>query len=212
MRLKKCREGEDEMKSKKALQSSLLLLMFTCLSTVTSAQTTNLLRNPNADQGAAQWRAFGNATVEISSNNAHFVVRNGGYFIQDVELPEGSVGLYALLVGYGSSERINADGAITGLPYLYGYMQGTSPTRQGGSVLAYLEGQNLRAQTNLAGAWTTMSGIFQVPEGTKRITFFLNQALRKGVPHNGSAARFDNLGLYLFGTKEEAEAFLSSAR
>lgn len=200
------------MRSKRAVQSILLLVVLTCLSTITLAQTSNLLRNPNADQGATLWQAKGNATIETEHNNAYFVLRDGGNFIQDVDLPEGSVGLYALLVGYGSSERINSDGAITGLPYLYGYMLGNSTTRPGESILAYLQGDRMRAQSTLAGAWVNMSGVFQVPEGTKRIRFFLSQAERKGVPHNGSAARFDNLGLYLFGTKEEAEAFLSSAR
>jgi hypothetical protein len=33
---------------------------------------------------------------------------------------------------------------------------------------------------------------------------FLNQAERMGVPQNGSAARFDNLGLYLLPTMAEA--------
>jgi len=54
-----------------------------------------------------------------------------------------------------------------------------------------------------------MWGIFKVPERTKRIRFFLSQASRRGVPHNGSAARFDNLGLYLFSTKQDAEAFVN---
>jgi hypothetical protein len=64
------------------------------------------------------------------------------------------------------------------------------------------------AKTSFRDEWVDMWGIFRVPERTKRIRFFLNQALRNGVPHNGSAARFDNLGLYLFAAKEDAEAFV----
>jgi hypothetical protein len=37
---------------------------------------------------------------------------------------------------------------------------------------------------------------------------WLYQGLRNGVPHNGSAARFDNVGLYIFTAKEDAEAFV----
>lgn len=59
--------------------------------------------------------------------------------------------------------------------------------------------------------WVQLSGIFKVPEGANTIRFFLRQAERKGVPHNGSAARFDDLGLYLFATKEEAESFVAAA-
>jgi hypothetical protein len=57
-----------------------------------------------------------------------------------------------------------------------------------------------------------MWGIFEVPAGTKRIRFFLNHALANGVPHDGSAARFDNLGLYLFNRKEEAQVFVAQYR
>ena len=56
-----------------------------------------------------------------------------------------------------------------------------------------------------ATAW----GIFRVPLGTGTIRFFMNQAERKNVPQNGSAARFDDLGLYLFDTQEEAAAFVN---
>lgn len=176
---------------------------------VCKAQSRNLLQNPNADLGLEFWRTFGEATIEpTTGNNLCFVVRNGGYFIQDVSVPDDAVGQYAVLIGRGASQRINPDGAITGLPYLYGYMMEQGPPN-GGIVLAYLQGQRMLANTKIKDDWVDMWGIFQVPAGTKRIRFFLNQALRQGLPHNGSAARFDNLGLYLFTTKEEAEAFVS---
>jgi hypothetical protein len=192
------------------LRLAILLLTGLQLNSVCQAQATNLLRNPDANAQAAFWRAYGEATVEPTTvKNFCFVVRNGGYFIQDVELPEGSAGLYAVLIGRGSSERINADGAITGLPYLYGYMMEKGrPDRK--EILDYLQGQAMRSRSVIKGEWVQLWGIFEVPEGANTIRFFLNQAERKGVPHNGSAARFDDLGLYLFATKEEAEVFATS--
>ena len=189
---------------------AILLLTGLQLNSVCQAQATNLLRNPDANAESAFWRANGEATIErISVNNLCFVVRNGGSFIQDVELPKGAVGQYAVLIGRGSSERINADGAITGLPHLYGYMMEKGrPDRK--EILAYLQGQQMRSRSAIRDEWVQMSGIFEVPEGTNTIRFFLSQSERKGVPHNGSAARFDDLGLFLFGTKEEAEAFVGS--
>ena len=169
---------------------------------------TNLLKNPNADLKSQSWRSHGEAAVEpCLADNSCFVVRNGGYFLQDVALPEGAAGQYALLIGRGASERINADGAITGLPYLHGYMMlaGTN-----GRILEYLQGQNMLTSPSHKNQWVTMSGIFPVPEGAKTIRFFLNQALRNGVPHNGSAARFDDLGLYLFATEAEARSFVNA--
>jgi hypothetical protein len=36
------------------------------------------------------------------------------------------------------------------------------------------------------------------------------QAERMGVPHNGSAARFDDLGVYFFSSVDEAESFVNA--
>jgi hypothetical protein len=188
----------------------LLILVSACVSgaVLANAQARNLLENPNASLGTDFWTAFGEASIDSTTgDNLCFVVRNGGYFLQDVLLPDDAAGQYAVLIGRGASERINEDGAITGLPYLYGYMMEHGSTKSG-KVLAYLQGQQMLAGTNIRDEWVAMSGIFPVPEGTKKIRFFLNQALRQGVPHNGSAARFDDLGLYLFSSKQEAEAFV----
>jgi hypothetical protein len=193
------------MKSSLIFRGLMILSVFVSGASIHNAQYRNLLENPNADQELKRWRAFGEAKVEVSTgNNSCFVVRNGGYFFQDVLLTDDAGGQYAVLIGRGASERINDNGAITGLPYLYGYMM----EENGDSVLAYLQGQQMLANTRMRDEWVDMWGIFRVPEKTKRIRFFLNQALRNGVPHNGSAARFDNLGLYLFAVKEDAEAFV----
>lgn len=193
------------MKSSLMFRLLLILSLFVSAASTHHAQSRNLLENPNADQGVKLWRAFGEATVEVGvGNDSCFVVRNGGYFFQDVLLTNDAVGQYAVLIGRGASERINADGAITGLPYLYGYMM----AENGDSVLAYLQAPQMLARPNIRDDWVDMWGIFRVPEKTKRIRFFLNQGLRNGVPHNGSAARFDNLGLYIFAAKEDAEAFV----
>jgi hypothetical protein len=171
------------------------------------AQTENLLQNPRADVAAQHWQAFGGATIEEVKGNQHFVVRNGGYFLQDVMLPENSEGKFAVLIGNGSTERVNPDGAITGLPYLYGYMM-ASGKPVGVSILDYLQGNEMLCSATVVGEWVRMWGIFTVPTGTGKIRFFLNQAERQGLPQNGSAARFDDLGLYLFATKKEAQLFI----
>ena len=189
-----------------------ILISFLFAPVLASAQSSNLLQNPNADLESQHWRTRGEATVETDTgNNRVFVVRNGGHFLQDVILPSDAAGKYAVLIGNGSSERIHEGGAITGRAYLYGYMM-DDMRPNGGHVLEYLQGQNLRSMTNVRDEWTKMWGVFLVPKGTQGIRFFLNQAEAKGVPHNGSAARFDNLGLYLFSTKEEADAFANQSR
>jgi len=187
---------------KQITRFTLLLLWITVITIFAYAQTDNLLLNPKANDGANSWRASGNAQVEQSDDGDwRFVVRNRGHFVQDVQLPEDAAGKYALLIGHVSSERIDPDGAITGLPYLYGYMV------RGARILSYLQGQQMLCRAGTVNEWVTVWGIFEVPDGTRAIRFFLNQAERKDVPQNGSAARFDDLGLYLFSTEWEAKAF-----
>lgn len=186
-----------------------VFLILVSASALVNAQPANLLQNPNADRGEQSWRAFGETAIEImkTTNDAHFVVRNGGHFFQDVELPKDAAGQYLVLIGRGAGERVNPDGAITGSPSLYGYMlQPPGPDRK--EVLEYLQGQRLLGLTTTIGEWVNMWGIFEVPAGTTKVRFFISQALRGGVPHNGSAARFDNLGVYLFATRKDAEEFV----
>ncbi len=193
---------------KQLIFKSLILICLLLVATAVRAQT-NLLFNPNADSKAENWRVSGQATVEEFNGDKVFVVRNKGEFVQDVNLTQSDVGKFALLIGRGSSERINADGAITGLPYLYGYMIDSSNLK-GARIYAYLQGQQMRARTLYQDEWVMMFGIFRVLEGTGAIRFFLSQAQRKNVPQNGSAARFDNVGLYLFETEEDALEFVKA--
>ncbi len=193
-----------------------LVLCLLVASAFTTTAQTNLLLNPKADNDADSWRVFGQAGVEEFKGEKVFVIRRdqsdgSGGFAQDVSLMGSDVGKYALLIGRGSSERINMDGAITGLPYLYGYMM-ESITSCGGKIKTYLQGQRMLAHVGVVDEWVTMYGVFRVPEGTVAITFFLNQAERRGVPQNGSAARFDDLGIYLFETEQEALQFAQAYR
>ena len=187
----------------------LLALVLFAVSGSTFAQTHNLLKNPDATDGGQSWNAFGDTEIEKTpENGASFVVRNGGYFLQDVRIPLGPARRYVVFVGRGASERVDANGAITGLPYLYGYMM-KSPGPNGQQILAYLQGQRMRAQPVVKDEWVSMLGVFKLAEGTTNIRFFLNQAASATTPHNGSAARFANLGLYLFDDREDAVAFAS---
>jgi hypothetical protein len=202
--------AEKLLMTNRLFKVTIISLAFLLSAALTIAQSRNLLQNPNADLNSRYWHTSGQATVEATTgNNLCFIVRNGGSFYQDVTLPDDAVGQYALLIGRGSSQRVNPDDAITGLPYLYGYMMAAGQPN-GGRVLDYLQGQSMLGAVKQRDEWVDMWGVFRVPEGTKTIRFFLNQALRQGLPHNGSAARFDNVGLYLFSTKEDAKAFASS--
>jgi hypothetical protein len=69
-----------------------LSLSLTLSVALTNAQSRNLLQNTTADMETRYWRAMGEATVETTTtNNVCFVVRNGGYFYQDVIFPNDAV-------------------------------------------------------------------------------------------------------------------------
>lgn len=171
----------------------------------------NLLVNPNADLGSNGWRAFGNSTIDEFDGKKVFTIRDGQThnFSQDVEVSEFDTGKYALFIGRGSSERSNGNGVITGLPYLYGYMLKTKD-RSGAKINGYSQGQQMLGRSSKADDWVTMYGIFAIPHGTVAIRFFMMQAERSDSPQNGSAARFKDLGLYLFKTEQEALKFVKT--
>ena len=174
-------------------------------STPTSTPT-NLLDNPDAILSHSRWLAFGDAKIESCGGDPCFVVRNHGTFQQIVTLPADAAGKSLVLIGSGSSERVHTDAAITGLPYLYALVEAAD----GVHILAYLQGQNLMARPAEPDTWVTMSGVFAVSEGATRVVFDLNQAEGRGVPQNGSAARFDRVGLYLFASASDARAFVET--
>jgi len=165
----------------------------------------NLLENALADQAMTSWLSSGNAKIEPCGRNPCFVVRDRGQFQQTVVLPKDVAGKYLAVVGSGATERINQDGAITGLPSLYALVLADD----GGRILAHLQGQNMLVRPTTPDTWSKGSGIFRMPEGAARISFQLSQAERSGVPQNGSAARFDDLGLAIFSTESAARAFVA---
>lgn len=163
---------------------------------------TNLLRNTSGELGLSGWVTAGAARVEEYDGNRCFVARNGGSFEQAVPLPPDAEGRLLLFIGRASAERIRPQG-ITGLPYLYGRLMTADGTR----ILSYLQGQRMMLEGRDPNEWATLWGVFPVATGTRRVVFSLNQALANGLPHDGAAARFDDVGLFLFATREEAEAF-----
>jgi hypothetical protein len=157
----------------------------------------NLLLNPDATENFTHWTPMGDAIVESAAgHDSCFSLRNLGSFRQDVILPPKAEGKYAVLLGLTSSERISPDGAISGMPSLYGYMM-SDPYH----IVDYLQGQRMQGSGKVPNEWSPVYGIFMVPPGATRMRFFL-------MPQNGSAARFDDLGLYLLPTMLEATLFV----
>jgi WD40 repeat protein len=163
----------------------------------------NLVKNPYGNQNTQFWKTKGEASIEEDDEgNPYFVIKYKGMFWQDVRIP-GATGRWALLIALSSSERINKDDDITGLPYLYGYMVNSKDKNR---FNAYLSGQSMRHSVMEPDKWGVIWGVFQVPGETGSIRFFLQQA-DGSTAQTGSAARFDDPGVYLFDTQKEARAF-----
>ncbi len=205
--------GRRDAMTKNFSSISILLSVFILFfSSPAHAQPVNLLENPYADDYTDYWRSSDGATIESCDGNPCFVVRYGSRFTQDIELYDDDAGKYALLTGLVSSERTNADGSITGLPYLYGYMMDEKNTQDisGRDIHLYLSvpSWNYNIPARPENEWLPIWRIYPVKNNIKKIRFFLDQAERLGVPHNGSAARFDDLGVYLFNSELQAQAFV----
>ena len=164
----------------------------------------NLLVNGDAAGGTGGWITKGDVKVERIGGVTCFTIRSGGSFRQEVRLPTDAVGMHAAFIGKGEADRVNEDGAITGLPSLYGLVVASDRTR----ILEHWQGQNLLGRPRQPGQWVTMSGIFSVPYGAASVWIELKQAERRGVPQNGSAARFSDVRLVLFPTEAAARAYV----
>jgi hypothetical protein len=188
----------------------IILLSFVALTGFSSPMQPpkNLLQTPiaNATTSPKHWTAAGEATIEKFDGILCYVVRNGGKFSQVVNLPPDAAGQYVVLIGRGSAERANENGSILDLPSIYGQVLGEEQGKQ--RILALMEGRST-IDHGPANTWAKLGGIFKVPEGAKGIRFFLSQGELKDLPHNGAAARFDDLGLYLFPTESDARTFVS---
>jgi hypothetical protein len=188
---------------------SLVLLSFVLLTGFSSPMQPpkNLLKSSiaNLTTSNRDWKATGEATIEKFDGLLCYVVRNGGTFSQVATFPSDPVEQYIVLIGRGSAERINPNGSTLDLPVIYGQVLGEEQGKE--RILTYALGTTMVVR-GPANEWVKMAGIFQLHEGVKGLRFFLGQGEPKGVVHNGSAARFDDLGLYVFSTEREAQLFV----
>ncbi len=196
---------------KKSIYTALLFLSCFCLSlTVVNAQSYNWLNNPYADAHTNDWISDGDAEIEVINGNPAFAVRNGGHFSQEIPLSDDMSVM--LIIGLAWSERSNANRNITGLPYFYAYELEEIQTNDYSELFInkYLKVTDMLHSASDIYEWVVIWKIFQISESTNTIELFLMQAERMGVPHNGSAARFDDLGVYFFSSVDEAESFVNA--
>ena len=164
----------------------------------------NLIKNPYGTQNLQFWQTKGDTFIELDEEaNPYFVVRYNGVIWQEVPIRDAE-GRWALLIAWASSERINPEDDHTGLPYLYGTM---ISRKEKNRIHTYLQEETMLHSLRKPNEWGLIWGIFPVPEDTGAIQFFMQQADGRSA-QNGSAARFDEPGIFLFDSKEEAMDFV----
>ena len=185
-----------------------LAAIFTVLASVSpvAQSPTNLVLNPSGEHGATEWQAQGSARVEEFEGNRCFVVRNGGKFLQTIDLPRSAAGKFVLFVAHVSSERAAAD--VTDRPYLYG-LTFSADRKQ---IVLHNQMSTMSGGANSSNQWAKAWGVFRIPEDVSFISYQLRQGLRRGIPHTGAPARFDDVGLFVFDARADAEAFVSRYR
>ena len=167
---------------------------------------TNLLENPNGTQHEQFWRTSGDVSIEeCDPGNPCFVTRWDGEFKGTARLPANAQGRYLLLIGTAASERVNPEGwDQTGAAYISGF---GAPDSYENALGEHYTADTLKTDIREDHGWTTIWGVFQVGDAIRTVDFKIRQADGRSAK-DGSAARFDDLGVFLFDSEAQAKAFV----
>lgn len=173
-----------------------------------SVGSRNLLINPGAEEDTAGWTLSpSDASIEAcGGRNRCFVVHDRGRWIQEVALPPGPGGQVVVLIGFAQADRTERAAGITDRPYLYGQVRSAD-----GSLLKVLQrgGRDLHTADS-SSAWQLLYAIHDLPPGADHVLFQLALAARIDIPSTRAAGRFDDVGLFVFASRPDAEAFVRS--
>lgn len=181
----------------------LILLTISGINLTVSAQT-NLLSNPDARQDLRHWKVYGD--VSVTADDVPRFAVHSGHMVQIVPL-DGAAGKFLVLIGRGATEKSKSDRIITGLPSLTGYLLSTFNPHGVNQINTYMFAGTPKAASSSPDQPTKFYGIYQIPLNTLGVQATVSRAIRKDEEDDGSAAIFFSIGLYLFGTREEAVAF-----
>jgi WD40 repeat protein len=168
----------------------------------------NLLANPAASQGGADWRQSGNAEIEpCATGNPCFVTRYDGEFVGNARLPADAEGRFLLLLGRANAERVHPAGSQdqTGEAYIHGFGEAKA-----GMAGEHYGADTLKTSTHEPDRWSTLWGVFPIGPGIRRVHFEIRQADGHSAK-DGSASRFDDLGVFVFDSPEQARTFAERA-
>jgi len=183
--------------------------LFVLLLLSSASAQSNLVQNPSAEEGLKYWRVFGNASAsDCVSAGKCFSANQDAFLFQDIDIPEGAAGKFALFISFSAIEKSNSPPALA-QPYLHGYFMTSGDLRKA-TVLANLSGQDMARRPNANGEWVKEFGVFLVPERTGRIRIFIRSGCGKSEPSSVCVSHFRNAGVFLFETEDAARVFVTS--
>ena len=188
------------------LPAVLIAVLTPCV--VYSQGPVNLVANPTAEFGSFGWRVDGEAAADEFDGNRCFILRNGARLTQAVKLPAGSAGKFALFIAHTIGDRTDRPDDITDRPYL----NGLTLSADGRRILLHNQAPTMGSLAIPPGQWGKSWGVFEIPKGASSIIYQLAQGSRRGTARDGSAARFDDVGLFVFDTRQAAVAFVRRYR
>jgi hypothetical protein len=172
-----------------------------------AAQPSNLLKNPNGEEGMQFWRVFGEAVVTdcLIVGNC-FSISKDGFIYQDVAVSDTATGEFAVLISFAAIDEPNPDPKHLAHPYLFGYFMNSGDLPQA-KILANLTGQEMSAPARLS-EWVKQYGIFKIAPGTVSIRLFLRSGCPKTAASEICSSRFRRPGIFRFRIEDEARVFV----
>jgi hypothetical protein len=175
-----------------------------------SAQSNNLLKNPNGDEGLQSWLVSGNGSIsDCVGLGKCFSIWQDGFIYQDVDVSETAAGTFAVFIGFASIEEPTQEARLLGHPYLYGYFMTAGELRKA-TVLSRPNGQEMANHPSTNGEWVKQYGVFKVPDKTGRIRIFLRSGCSKTASSVSCVSHFREPGVFIFSNEDEARAFINT--
>jgi hypothetical protein len=167
----------------------------------------NLLINPDASQDTKGWQLYmGASLASCEERNRCFVVKERAGFVQKFPLPDNSAGQFVLMIGFAKAERVDPNAGITDRPVLHVTFENADASR-----ILYTKRMvgNAVHTAESPSEWQRIWSAYQIPDGATAGSLRLGLGSRQGIPHDGSAGRFDDLGVFIFRSEADARAFVT---
>ena len=162
----------------------------------------NFVQNPSADLGTQDWTFYtADAFVQGDSGNPAFTSRNGAHMWQTIDITPIH-GNYVVLVGISATQTIQVNGMGTISCHF-------NDQEDASHQFGKLDSALLTSTSATPNEWVVLADYTLIPRETGSITVFLNVTSIPGENHDGALTWFDDIGLHIVDTLQEAQDIIS---